>query len=228
MSGRSALVCVMTAVLARGGALRAQAPVAGSSAAPGEVAGVAQPLTVTAPPTARDPNEVKVAYYVDEGFFETGIRNHEAAITAFRKALEIAPRDPKALFGLGTALINASRDKEAEDVLRQACGIYPGDYMLHNNLAWLYATARDPAVRNGQLAVAFGRQALILNPADFHVWSTMAEAYYVSGEYARATRFAEEALRMALQSGQPQPLLDEYRLQFRRCSDASRALSILD
>ncbi len=200
----------------------------GNAPPPRAAAGEAIPLLPAGPAAVRDPQEVKLAYYIDEGFFETSIKNYEAAVAAFRKALEISPHHPKALFGMGTAMISSAREREAEEVLRQASRIHPKDYMIQNNLAWLYATARDPSVRNGQAAVAVGRQALILNPSDFHVWSTMAEAYYVSGDYERALRFANEALRMARMSGQPSQVMDEYRLQVQRCGDAAQALRILE
>jgi len=46
--------------------------------------------------------------------------DREAAISAFRKALEESPGDPISLFGLGTTLLELRRDEDAESVLQEA------------------------------------------------------------------------------------------------------------
>jgi len=65
-----------------------------------------------------------------------------------------------------------------------------------NNLAWLLATARDPAVRDGPRAVACADAAIRLarQPAWF---DTLAAAWAECGDYARAVAAEEEAVRLS-------------------------------
>ena len=170
----------------------------------------------------------RIRPYVEEGFLELRVNNREAAIRAFRKALEFEPTCRQAMFGLGTALIAEGKYGEAAEVLKRAVEMDPQDYFVVNNLAWLYATARDVKVRDGKKAVDLARQALLIAPNDYHVWSTLAEAYYVCGEYPRAVKAAESARFIAQSLGLQGAALQEYDSQVQRCRNAQRAMDILE
>ncbi|MCX7818785.1 MAG: tetratricopeptide repeat protein [Kiritimatiellae bacterium] len=186
--------------------------------------------TVTTP-FARQPQteaERRANAIAEEGFFHARIGDHERAIASFRQALQVDPSNRRALFGLGTSLIATEQYAEATNVLARSIELDPGDYFAVNNLAWLHATARDIRFRDGRRALAHAQQALVMAPLDYRVWSTLAESYYVSGEYARARRAAEEALRLARLANIASNVVAEYEAQLRRCRAAEQAMNILE
>lgn len=64
---------------------------------------------------------------------------------------------------------------------------FPGAPEIYNNLAWLYATATDPAFRDPPRALAFARRAYALDQGESpFILDTLAEAYFVNGAYERA------------------------------------------
>jgi len=73
--------------------------------------------------------------------------------------------------------------RPALDILEAMTAEFTNDYSLKNNIAWLYATAKDHSIRNSSRAVAYAQEALLINPLDYHIWSTLSEAYYVGTQY---------------------------------------------
>lgn len=193
----------------------------------------AEDPVVPAPPAAPPPGPQAgipdaVLVHVRGGYYELREGSPEAAVAAFRKALEVEPGNKAARFGLGTALLQAENYRESHDVLLELAREYPDDYHVLNNLAWVYATARDIEIRNGDLAIRYSRAALMLAPEDHHVWSTLSQAYFVSGQYERALRVAQEALRIARQNRLPEEDVERYRRQVERCRASVSAMSILE
>lgn len=217
---RAARMAALAAVWALATAAVAQAP----GAAPAAVA----PTNAPEPVREMTEAERKAQPQIEEGFFQSRLGNHEGAAVAFRKALETDPRNRRAMFGLGTACIALGRYAEAIEILQRAVDTDRTDYFAMNNLAWLHATARDIRFRDGRRAVALAREALMIAPMDFHVWSTLSEGYYVSGDYPKARRAAEEALRIARAAGTPATNIQEYEQQVQRCRAAAEAMDILE
>ncbi len=150
------------------------------------------------------------------------------AVGLFRKALEKEPANRRGRFGLSTALIQTDNYKEALEILEIMLKETPKDYVLKNNTAWIYATARDRKMRNGPRAIQLAQEALLLNPIDCHVWSTLAEAYYICGQYGKALRSAGEALRVGRDTHADAKLQAQYELQIERCRRAAESSSILE
>jgi predicted Zn-dependent protease len=154
-------------------------------------------------------------------------RNQDA-LPVFAELVALQPADKASRIGYGSALIQTKRHEEAEKVLGELLDEFPAEYTVLNNLAWMYATATDPRFRNGKRAGELAQRALLIAPADYHIWSTMAEAYYIQGEYSRAERFAREALTLATRMAAPESLCLEYRQQLDRCRRAAQALQIME
>ena len=105
-----------------------------------------------------------------------------------------------------------------QKLYRQAIGHYqealrlsPNLALAHNNLAWLYATADDPKFRNAEAALDHGRRAVELTSwrqPDFI--DTLAEALYVSGNYAEAVKTESTALRLAPDNQELQEHMARY------------------
>ena len=151
-----------------------------------------------------------------------------AAISLFEKALKEEPKNKHGRFGLAAVLIQAERHKEAIALLEPMIKEFPNDYSLKNNLAWILSTAKDPALRNGPRALQLAQDALLIAPNDAHVWSTLAEAYFIAGRYDKALRSAERALQLSRESNTEAKQVEEYRQQVERCRKTAEAMSILE
>ena len=154
--------------------------------------------------------------------------DNEKAFAAFRKALKIDRKHKGARFGMGTVLIQMGKPDYAIKILEPMMADYPEDYTLKNNIAWLYATSEELSFRDPERAISLAQSALLLAPSDYHVWSTLAEAYYIDGQYNKATRAAEQALQLAQQKNSDAGSLQEYGEQLTKCRRAAQAMSILD
>lgn len=164
---------------------------------------------------------------VDDGYLELRVGNRESAIQSFRKAAELVPDHPGIFFGLGTAFLAAEKYGEALENLEEALKRSPGNSFVMNNIAWIYATSKDPRYSDGQKAVRIAREALLITPASPFIWSTLAEAYYFNGDYEKAARAAREALRLIKTAGATGPRLEEYEELSARCEAAVSAMDIL-
>jgi predicted Zn-dependent protease len=151
-----------------------------------------------------------------------------AASTALRDVVRLDPENQAARFVAASALIQAARYREARELLEGLLERRPGDYPLMNNLAWLLATAEDPALRDPARAVQLAREAMLIAPSDFHVWNTLAEAHYVHGDYEKALRAGQEALRLARDQGAPDLQKANYEKQVLRFEQAVRAFSLVE
>jgi Zn-dependent protease with chaperone function len=84
----------------------------------------------------------------------------------------------------------------AEKEYRMAIELQPEFYDAYNNLAWMYATCEDPAVRNYPESLRLARIAVSLAPYAY-ILDTLAESLYVNGLYYQAIIASEEALNAA-------------------------------
>jgi len=159
-------------------------------------------------------NNVAQAYFAEEDF--------ASAVNAYERILEIDPTHREARYIIGHAYISAKQYGKAKVVLEKLIAENPEDFKLLNNLAWLYATAEDPAYRDGAKAIKLAQQAMVLAPNDHHVWSTLSEAYYISGEYEKAHRAITHMAQLATRYGQgiTKEAVDEYNEQIRKCKRA--------
>ncbi len=190
-----------------------------------------EPAPTPAPADAgagSDTNNPQVKRLLDQAADRVRDGNVAGAVELYLQALQIDPKNQRVQFGLGTAYIQQEKYREALGILEPMVLESPQDYFLMNNIAWLYATAKDPSVRDGRKAVRFSRDALLIAPRDYHVWSTLSESYYILGEYAKALRAAEEALRLTIETPTPGANLQEYHRQVDKCKKAVEAMSILE
>jgi tetratricopeptide (TPR) repeat protein len=145
-----------------------------------------------------------------------------ATIDAYERILEIDPKNLQARRVVGHAYISAKQYKKAETMLLALTEEYPEDFKLWNNLAWLYATAEDLSIRDGKKATQYAQEAMTLAPNDYHVWSTLSEAHYISGEYEKAYRAVMHMASLAARfgTGITEENVNEYNEQIRKCKRA--------
>jgi tetratricopeptide (TPR) repeat protein len=152
----------------------------------------------------------------------------DEAEAVLRRAAELEPRALDVGFTIGTLLIKQQRYALAVRMMERLLQAHPDSFAVMNNLSWLYATATDPTVRNGERAVELAQQALLKQPNSFHVWNTLSEGHYIVGNYERARRAAEEALRLAQRAGADAERIVNYRRQVEKCRAALLAGTLLD
>jgi len=174
------------------------------------------------------PENPEHAFLMREAYEAIGRNELQGAIRVLREILRDTPRDKSARFALATVLIKMQRYREAIRILEPMTQEFPEDYTIFNNLAWIYAASSDVTVRDGNRAVELARKSLLMQPNDYHVWNTLSEAYYISGDYERAHRASQQALIMANRFNAPRERIQEYREQAEKCRRAHQAMSILE
>ncbi len=155
--------------------------------------------------------------------------NYAAAADAYERVLEIDPENKQARYIISHVYINSKQYAKAVKLLNELIEENPEDFQLKNNLAWLYATADNPAYRNGEKAIELAQEAMVLAPNDHHVWSTLAEAHYVTGDYEKAYRDIKHMANLATRYGNgiTKEMVDGYNEQINKCKralDSQKAL----
>ncbi len=123
------------------------------------------------------------------------------AAALFEKVRSLDPANQEGAFGLSAAYIETGRMEDALPLLEKLAKDVPDNPMVKNNLAWVYIKVTNSAARNPEKAVLLARDAVLVVPADYSVWNTLAEAYYACGKYDRAVRAAESAVRLVTLAG---------------------------
>jgi spermidine synthase len=125
--------------------------------------------------------------------------SHEEGLALLRAAVARAPDDVLASVALATALGEA-RGPSAEVVrlLEAALASDPGSVAALNELAWLRATAAEPAWRDTSEALRLSARALALaTRPDANALDTRAAALAAAGRFAEAVATAERAVALA-------------------------------
>lgn len=151
--------------------------------------------------------------YLEQGYKQDALRKF---IYAFR----ISPESPDGLFMVGTLLIELEDYAASVAIFEHLEKSYPQDFRLNNNLGWIYCTSEDPQFRDGRKAESYATKALLYAPQDYHVWSTLAEARYLYGNYKGAVRAAKQALMLAKVTEVGESELQEYQDLFEKCQRA--------
>ncbi len=130
----------------------------------------------------------------------------------FERALGKNPKSAEAQELL--ADLNAAQKQYAEAIARynQALSLKPDYAVAHNNLAWLYATCDDPKFRNPAEALQHATRAVELTQwKEPNFTDTLAEAYYLSGQFADAVKTQTRTLAMAPANTEFQQHMARYR-----------------
>jgi len=136
------------------------------------------------------------------------------AVAELRRALADGADAPELHAGLAAGLARLGREAEAAAHYRAALAARPDWAQPANNLAWLLATARDPAVRDPGEALRWAEAAAAAtNRRDPSVLDTLAAAQRAAGRRDDAGATLDEAL--ALPAAREDPALREA-LEARR------------
>jgi len=126
------------------------------------------------------------------------------AMVHYRKFLEIEPDNVEARNTLGTALIRQGRLKEAIGQWQDALAIQPENGNAASNLAWVFATCPEEAIRDGTRAVELGEKALRISGGKIPmIYKVLAAAYAESGRFSDAIETAQRGAELATNQGNP-------------------------
>lgn len=168
------------------------------------------------------PEDDRIQFLLDVALAYLSENDPLSAITAYERILEIDPMNVEARGRCSTAYIAAKQYAKAEQLMKSLIEERPKDFQLKNNLAWLYATAENPAFRDSQKAVELAQEAMVLAPNSHHVWSTLAEAYYSTGDYENANRAITHMVSLAMRydPNMSRESIASYKEQVRKCKRA--------
>ena len=168
----------------------------------------------------------KLSFLMDTGIQYAEEGEYEEAERAYLRALDADPDNTVIRFRLSTLYIMADRYVEAVELLEALVTEFPNNGQVRNNLAWVYATGKG--VKNNELALRHARESILIAPISSSVWNTLAEAYYVAGEYDRALRASEHAIDLLIQRDSDQTGRESFEAQRMKIQRAAKALRILD
>ena len=124
------------------------------------------------------------------------------SIARYEAALRLDPSYPDAHQGLALVYKAQGRVADAVRHYRQALTAVPQWRDVLIDLAWLLATADDPAVRNPEQAVGLAERAVRASPVrSWQSLDVLAAALAAAGRFEEATVHAREAVDLASASG---------------------------
>lgn len=118
------------------------------------------------------------------------------------RALELQPRHPRTLNQLGLLSLEQGKAAEAEQRFQQAIDAQSDYFPAANNLAWMWATHPESAVRRGKEAVFLAQRLLERIGPRTELLDTLAAAYAETGDFERAVSTATQAIEQAQKSRQ--------------------------
>ena len=161
-----------------------------------------------------DPSNAAGHYNLGRALFERG--QIDRAIQSYHQALELSPEDADAHQSLARALVMQNQLAEAIYRYRRTLEIEPDRVGALLDLAWIIATAPDVELRVPAEGVRHAERAVRLtNGTNATALDTLAAAYAAAGEMPRAIETAENALKVAVDSGERE-LAAEIRTRLAR------------
>jgi cytochrome c-type biogenesis protein CcmH/NrfG len=129
----------------------------------------------------------------------------EAAMRHYKQAVIANPTIIRGWLTGADLLIRSARFKEALNVLDQAHKLHPSNGRLTHTLARLLSASPDPAIRDGDRAVALATQVFNATPVAPHA-ETLAMAYAETGQCDEAVKWQKDAISRTEDSAPPEEL----------------------
>lgn len=130
-------------------------------------------------------------------YSETGKQlNQHFFETVIKRELEKTPDNADLYSILGDIYYSRQNYAQTIEAYEQSIMLEPHNPKALNNLAWLLATCEDQDFRRPRRALGLAQKAAALEKAP-HILDTLAESYYVNGEFEAAVAAAMRALDLA-------------------------------
>jgi tetratricopeptide (TPR) repeat protein len=166
------------------------------AARPDEAAACFQLVLADAP---RDEEAIAAQFHL--GMIALKARRLQDAVRHFEAVLAIDRGEPRAHFQLGLLAQSVGQVDRAVLHYRAALETNPAS-TARNNLAWILATSRDDARRNGAEAIRLLEAAPPATKERADFLDTLAAAYAEAGDFSRAVATARDAADRAAKAGE--------------------------
>jgi tetratricopeptide (TPR) repeat protein len=139
-----------------------------------------------------DPSRYQSRVMLGAAFLQKGELN--AAIEQFQQVLAEQPENADVRMYLGQAYSVNKDFPLAITELQHALSLKPDSPFAENELAWIYATADDPNIRNPSEALRLASHAVQTSPKPVAaILDTLAEALLLNGQHAEARKTEQQA-----------------------------------
>ncbi len=126
-------------------------------------------------------------------FGEAGRRlNANLFETVIQREIQAQPQSPELHGLLGELYYSRNQYAQTAAAYETAIRLGAESAEIYNNLAWLYATCEDADIRSPARALELAKKASALS-SEAHVLDTLAESYFVNGQYDAALQAGKRA-----------------------------------
>jgi tetratricopeptide (TPR) repeat protein len=138
------------------------------------------------------------ATYLQRALIYTQLGQYDRAIADYSEQIRLSPESPAAYNFRARLYGRLGNHAAAITDHRRASELDPGNANTHHDLAWIWATSPDAALRDGQRAVDAARKACELTDwKQAHCLDALAAAHAESGRFDEAVQWAEKAVELA-------------------------------
>jgi tetratricopeptide (TPR) repeat protein len=156
------------------------------------------------------PFEINSYYNRGIALFKSG-KDKEAEMD-FDRVIVMDPRMSSAYAYRGICRENLERYRDAISDYTKALEIKPNDAAVHNNIAYLYASANDESFRDKAKALEHAKKAAELSKEkNAEILDTLARAYFINGQIRDAVDTENRALKLDPYNDELKGRLKEYK-----------------
>ena len=159
---------------------------------------------------------IGVSPFVATHYFYRGLAwyrkgDKKRAIEDLDRVIILDPRHTPAYVYRGLCRMKRDEYREALGDYKSALKMKPKDASIHNNLAWLYATAKDETFRDKIKALEHAKKAAKLSKErNGEILDTLARAYFINGKIKEAIETEKKALKLEPGNERFKEKLEEY------------------
>jgi tetratricopeptide (TPR) repeat protein len=169
------------------------------------------PQTIANFSKAIEKSPFEVSHYYNRGIASFRSGKRKEAEEDFEKVIILDSKINTAYIYRGLCREGLGKFKEALSDYKAALDFKPDDANIHNNLAWLYATAGDEQVRDKVKALEHAKKAADLSrEKNAEILDTLAHAYFVNGKIDEAIETENKAVKAEPNSKKYQDNLKLY------------------
>lgn len=153
-------------------------------------------------------------YYRGLAWYKKG--NMEKAGKDFDKVIILDPRWRSAFIYRGLCSMKTDNYAGALSDYQSALNLKYDDANVHNNLAWLYATATDEKFRDTIKALEHaGKAAALSQEKNAEILDTLARVYFINGKVSEAITTQKKALALEPDNLKFQKNLEQYENEMK-------------
>ena len=159
---------------------------------------------------------IEVSPFVGSHYYDRGIAwyrkgDGKKAIDDFDRVIILDPRSGSAYVYRGLCKVKGGDYQGALNDYRKGLELNPKDPSIHNNLAWLYATAKDEKFQDKLKALEHATKAAELsNERNAEILDTLARVYFINRKVNEAVETEKKALKLELNNERFKENLKEY------------------